>query len=190
MAGGFRPFQDFSGHPYSGKTQTFDVLSSHSTLLAVGDLVARQSTSNNLTGRAYVDAGVAGSALTGPIVAIGLSSFQLSDLDQKGLPASTAGQVIVAVGDDLLMEAEFSNGSIAVTDVGLNFDIVATAATSSGNLVNSNMTVNATGGGTGTAQVRLMALPVDLFTGAVDLGAGITGIFRIVESTEYGATGS
>jgi len=174
MPGGFRPVQDLSGHSYTGKIFSYFVPASHSTLLAVGDLVTQTGDADVVTSFATADASVAGGNLTGAIVA---TDFNVSNLEQKGLPAGIAGVIKVANDPDLLLEAEISNGTLATADVGQNADIVATAATLSGGLVNSNMTVDAgTFAGT-TAQMRLVRLK----DGAV--GTGVTAVFRINEST-------
>lgn len=173
MAGGFRPIQDISGGSYTGKIQTFSVAAGHSTLLAVGDLVRITGTARVSDGMAEVDAAAAAQTITGPIVAI---DFNISDLQAKGLAASTAGTVKVAVDRNLLMEADAST-TVAVTDVGGNAEIVATAATASGGLVNSNMTVNTSSVGSATAQIRIEGLKDG------DTASGATMFVRINEST-------
>lgn len=172
MAGGFRPIQDISGGSYTGKVQTFAVAAGHTTLLAVGDLVRITGTAN-ADGLAEVDAAAAAQTLTGPIVAI---DPNISDLQAKGLAALTAGTVKVAVDRNLLMEAEAST-TVAVTDVGGNAEIVATAATASGGLVNSNMTVNTSSVAAATAQIRIEGLKDG------DTSSGATMFVRINEST-------
>ena len=173
MAGGFRPIQDISGNSYTGKVQTFAVAVGHSTLLAVGDLVRITGTARASDGMAEVDAATAAQTLTGPIVGV---DFDMSDLERKGLPASTAGTVKVAVDRNMLMEAEAST-TVALVDVGANADIVATVATASGGLVNSNMTVNTTSPAAATAQIRIEGLKDG------DTASGATMFVRINEST-------
>jgi len=181
MAGGFRPIQDQSGHSYTGKVVTYDVVSGHATLLAVGDLVIVTGTASATTGLAGADAAAAGGLITGPIVAI---DPNISNLEQAGLPAGTAGTIKVAVDNDLLMEAEISNGSIAITDVQGNADIVATAASLAGGLANSNMTIDAAAFAAATAQIRIVSLNEN-----ADVGSGVTVICRINESTTAGVVG-
>ena len=180
MAGGFRPIQDRSGHAYCGKVETYAVDATHATLLAVGDLVVETGNLDAATGISEVDAASAGGLITGVIVGI---DFNMSNLEQKGLPASTAGTVKVAVDKDMLLEAETSAGTFALTDVGGNLPIVATAATESGSLVNSNMTVDATGAaGSATDQIRVVGVKN---SGSITYPApaGTTLICRINEST-------
>ena len=173
MAGGFRPIQDISGNSYTGKIQTFAVDAAHATLLAVGDIVRITGTARASDGLAEVDAAAAAQTVTGPIVAV---DFNISNLEQKGLPALIAGTVKVAVDRNMLMEAEAST-TVALDDVGANADIVATVASASGGLVNSNMVVNTTSPAAATAQMRIEGLKDG------DTSSGATIFVRINEST-------
>ena len=180
MAGGFRPIQDRSGHPYCGKVETYAVDAAHATLLSTGDLVTETGNLDAATGISEIDASVAGGLITGVIVGV---DYDMSNLERKGLPASTAGTVKVAVDKDMLLEAETSGGTFALTDVGGNLPILATAATASGGLVNSNMTVNATGASiSATDQIRVVGVKD---SGSITYPApiGTTLICRINEST-------
>lgn len=180
MSGGFRPIQDRSGHSYTGKVETYAVDATHATLLAVGDLVVETGNLDAATGVSEVDAASAGGLITGVIVGI---DFDISNLERKGLPASTAGTVKVAVDKDMLLEAETSGGTFAVTDVGGNLPIIATAATASGNLVNSNMVVNTTGAASSaTDQIRVIGVK-DSGDITYPAPVGTTLICRINEST-------
>jgi len=180
MAGGFRPIQDRSGHSYTGKVETYAVNAAHATLLTAGDLVVETGNVDVATGVSEVDAVTAGGLITGVIVGI---DFNPSNLEQKGLPASTAGTVKVATDKDMLLEAETSGGTFAATDVAGNLDIVATAATASGGLVNSNMTIDASGDATSaTAQMRIVGVK-DSGDITYPAPAGTTLICRINEST-------
>jgi len=188
MAGGFRPIQDLSGHGYTGKVQTFAVDAAHATLLAVGDLVVETGNLDAVTGLSEVDAISAGTTnlITGPIVAI---DPNFSNLEQSGLPASTAGFVKVASDPDLLIEAETLGGTFALTDVGGNLPVTVTAATASGGLVNSNMVINTTGAAISTTeQVRIVSVK-DSADITYPAPVGTTLICRINESTIGGAVG-
>ena len=180
MAGGFRPIQDRSGHAYCGKVETYAVDAAHATLLAVGDLVVETGNLEAATGLSEVDAASAGGLITGVIVGI---DFNMSNLEQKGLLASTAGTVKVAVDKDMLLEAETSGGTFALTDVAGNLPVVVTAATASGGLVNSNMTINAAGAASSaTDQIRIIGVK-DSGSVTYPAAAGVTLICRINEST-------
>lgn len=182
MAGGFRPIQDRSGHPYTGKVETYAVDAAHATLLSVSDLVTETGNLDAATGISEVDASSAGTGnlITGVIVGI---DFNMSNLEQKGLPALIAGTVKVAVDKDMLLEAETSGGTFALTDVGGNLPAVVTAATASGSLVNSNMTVNTAGAAiSATEQIRVVGVK-DSESITYPAPAGTTLICRINEST-------
>ena len=181
MAGGYRPIQDQTSGGYTGKIQKFHVVAGHATLLATGDYVRLTGTADAATGIAGVDSAAAGETLTGPIVSI---DPNLSNLEQSGIPAGTAGFVYVDVDPYTLMEVETSGGATAITDVGTNANIVATVATLSGGLANSNMTLDATDYGASDGQVRLVAIK-----DPASLAAGATMIVRVNESTEKGTVG-
>ena len=172
---------------YTGKVSTYDVAVGHSTLLAIGDFVTITGTATVATGVALADASSAGGLITGTIVGF---TPNISNLEQKGLPASTAGSVKVQVDPDALYELEISGAPLTVVDVGSNADVVVTAATTSGNLVRSNMTLNGSGvaGSGATAQVRIVGLvpPTD---GTVIGAIGNLAIVRINESTVKGVVG-
>jgi len=172
MADGYRPVQSLGGAPYTGKVVTYGVDAAHATLLAVGDLV-RITGVADANGLQEVDAAAAAQLITGPIVSI---EPNISDLEQAGLPALTAGKVKVAVDRDLLMEVP-SSAAVLLADVGRNAEIVATAATASGGLVNSNMTLNTTTFTATTAQIRLEGIKDGILT------AGTILFVRINEST-------
>lgn len=184
MAGGFRPVSDISGHPYTGKIDRYHVAASHATLLAEGDPVRATGTAHT-DGVAEVDAANATDPIVGIIVGI---PPNYSNLEQKGLPASTAGYVLVATDRELLLEAEISGGTVAVTNVGNNTDIVATAATQTGGYVNSNMTLDATKFTASSAQMRLVALK-EAADGSLGTAAGSTVYCRINESFIDGTAG-
>jgi hypothetical protein len=188
MAGGFRPIQDLSGGSYTGKIQTFVVDATHATLLSVGDLVTETGNVDAATGLSEVDASTAGTGnlITGVITSI---DPNYSDLEQSGLPASTGGSVKVNVDPNTIYEAETSGGTFALTDIGGNLPAVITAATATGNLVNSNMTINATGNAASTTeQLRVVSVKNsgDLTYPAA---IGTTLRVRINESTTGGAVG-
>ena len=185
MAGGFRPIQDQQSNDHTGKVQTFHVAATHATLLAVGDAVVLTGTADANTGIAGVDKAVGTEGtpglITGVIIGIGPN---YSDLEQAGLPASTAGFVQVETDPYTLFEVETSNGATAITDVGTNVDIVATAASASGGLANSNMTIDAGTYAAASGQFRLVRIK-----DPTALVAGSTMIVRVNESTEKGTVG-
>lgn len=142
MAGGFKWIGSQSSDP-RGVTKTFPVAVGHSTRLAIGDAVIITSTAN-AAGVQEVDAAAAGAAVTGHIVGV-VPNFATESFTDTGLAAATLGSVLVNCDPRAEFEVDVSNGPLAITDVGLNCPLVATAATVSGGLTISNMTVNATG---------------------------------------------
>lgn len=159
MPGGFKLVGSLLSEP-DGKIKIFDVASSHSTLLAPGDVVTATGTATATTSVPQIDATTAGTAVTGVIVGI-VPSYSTETLNSAGLTASTAGSVYVCTDPMALYEADVSNGPLGVADVGLNVNVVATAATLSGSVAISNMTVNATGKATtNTLQFRVEKLLV------------------------------
>lgn len=157
MPGGFKYVGSLGFEP-DGKIKTFDVASSHASLLAVGDVVTQTGTATAGTSVPQVDASTAGQVVTGVIVGI-VPSYSSEALNSLGLAAGVAGSVVVNTDPFALYEVDVSNGPLVVADVGLNVNIVATAATTSGGITVSNMTANATGKATtSTLQFRVEKL--------------------------------
>lgn len=181
---GFTIINNAGGYTQSGKVKRYHVDAGHATLLAPKDYV-------RITGQCFtdgveeVDAGAAAQTLTGVIVAIETNYL---DLLAKGLAAGVGGYVYVDTDINNTFAVATSGGTIAATDVGSNADMVATAATATGGLVNSNMTLNAASFGTATAQFRVLALTQDT-DGSLATAAGSTVIVRLNESTETGVVG-
>lgn len=184
MPGGFKAVGSVMIEP-DGKIKTFDVPSSHASLIAPGDVVTLNGTATATTSVPQVDASTAGQAVTGVVVGI-VPNYATETLNAVGLPASTAGSVYVLADPMAYYEVDVSNGPLAVADVGLNANLVATAATLSGGLAISNMTLNATGKATtNTLQFRIEKLLTD--------SAGVLGnraLVRVNSSTYItGTTG-
>lgn len=173
MANGFVPINTQSGSSPTGLTKTYAVASGHASLLAPGDWVTITGT-GDIEGRQEVDVSTAANPLTGVIRAV---DFDTSDLERQGLPASTAGTIKVTIDPATIFEADISNGTVALTDIGSNADIVATAATQSGSLVQSNMTVDAGTFGAASGQVRILGIKDGV------VGATATVFCRPNEST-------
>ncbi len=159
MSGGFKYTGSLSdGH--TGKLRTFGVPSSHASLIAIGDVVRVTGTANATTGEPQVDVATATQSVTGVISGI-TPNFATENFTDVSLSALTAGSVQVIVDPQGEFEVDVSNGPLVVADVDLNVDLVATAATTSGGLTVSNMTVNATGKATtATLPFRVTALLV------------------------------
>lgn len=184
MSGGFKWIGSRSDDPH-GKIVTFDVAASHATRLAPGDVVRITGTANATTGLAGIDAAAAGQSITGVINSIE-PQVATENFTDTGLAASTAGTVKVNIDPEALYEVDTS-ATLAVADVGLNADIVATAATQSGGLTISNMTLDsATKAATATLQFRIVELRAGLTTGVL----GDRAVVKVNNSTSRaGATG-
>lgn len=145
----------------TGKVDTYGVDAAHATLLAPGDVMRTTGTANATTGNPEIDAATATQAITGVLVSVD-PNFVGEALSETGLLASTAGEVKVNVDPFATYNVDVANGPLIVANVGLNANIVATAATKTGGLTISNMTLNATGvATTQTLPFRIVALLED-----------------------------
>lgn len=174
---GFRAVKSQGASDTNGKVYEYFVDAAHASLLAPGDVVRITGTAN-AEGFAEVDAAAAAQSVTGVIASVN-PIFAGEQLTETGLPATTAGSVLVNVDPNALYEVDVENGTLTAAQVGLNANIVANAATKSGGLTISNMTLNATGAAaTQTLQFRIVQLLED--------DAGVLGnraLVRINNST-------
>ncbi len=143
MTGGFQFSRTQSQGDVTGKEFTYDIAAAHTTRLAPGDVVRITGTAS-ADGRPQADAAAATQSITGILYAVDptIAGEALSD---SGLAALTAGSIKANIDPFALYEVDVSNGPLVVANVGLNADLVATAATLTGGLSISNMTINATG---------------------------------------------
>lgn len=181
---GFHFVNGAAGADTNGKVKQFHVDSGHAGVLGIGDVVVLTGTAFT-DGTAEVDIGTANTANTGVITAVS-PNIATEALSQTWLSASTAGYVQVNIDPQAYYLADVANGPLAVTDVGLNVPLVATAGTVSGSLFTSNMKVNATGKATtNTLPFQVVGLAYD------DSGTfGGRALVRVNASTQtYGATG-
>jgi len=183
MSGGFKYVGSlFDGQ--TGKLRPFGVPAAHASLIAIGDVV-RVTAAADANGDPQVDVATATQSVTGIISGI-TPNFSTENFTDVSLAALVAGSVQVIVDPRAEFEVDVSNGPLVVADVGLNVDLVATAATASGGLTISNMTVNATGKATtDTLPFRVTKLVV-----GSDGVLGSRCVVRINNSTAIaGATG-
>ena len=155
---GFQAIRSQGGGNSCGQVETYDVISTHSTRLAIGDVVDLTGTGTS-TGQAGVDT----ASTTGQILGV-IAGFEVDPdtLTSTGLAASTGGKARVIIDSDMLYRVDVANGPLAAVDIGLNLNQVVTEATVSGGMTSSNMTVNATGKATTvTFPWRLVALEED-----------------------------
>jgi hypothetical protein len=158
--GGFTASQDQSNADYCGKVFNYSVDAAHSTLLCAGDVIVITGTAD-ASGIGGVDAASAGDAVSGVIAGV-TPQYEGEMLSETGLPASTAGTVQCHIDPMLNFDVDVANGPLVAANVGLNADIVATAASKLGGLTVSNMTLNATGVAvTQTLQFRIVRLLED-----------------------------
>jgi hypothetical protein len=161
MPGGFKFVGTELSDP-TGRARSFDVPASHATRLAKGDVVRLNGTSDATTGNPQIDTAAAAQSITGVIVGI-TPQYSTEAFTDTGLAASVAGSVTVCTDPMAIYEVDVVNGPLVVADAGLNADLVATAATVSGGMTISNMTLNATGKATtSTLQFRIIKLLTDV----------------------------
>ena len=157
MPGGFQWSRTQSQGDVTGKQFLYDVDAAHATLLAPGDVV-RITGTGSADGTPQANSATAGQSVTGILFAV-TPTFAGEQLSETGLPALQAGSIVVNVDPHALYEVDVSNGPLTVADIGLNADILATAATTTGGLSISNMTLDAsTALDTQTLQFRIVAL--------------------------------
>ncbi len=177
MSGGFKYANTQSQGDVTGKQTLYEVDAAHSTALASGDVIRISGTAGT-TGVPEADAATATQSVTG-VMSAPQPTFAGEALSNTALPATTAGSILVNVDPHALYEVDVANGPLLVTEVGLNADLVATAASATGGLTVSNMTINATGAATTqTLPFRIVELKED--------SAGVLGnvaIVRINNST-------
>lgn len=138
---GFRALRQQGQGDYTGKLESYSVDAAHATLLAPGDVIVITG-SADANGRANVDTGAQGSAVTGVIASV-TPIYEGENLTETGLPALVAGEVQVHIDPNQLFEVD-SSATLTGADVGLNADAVFTAASKSGGLTVSNMVLDQT----------------------------------------------
>jgi len=126
---GFRPVKHTNGSPYNGQANLYYVASAADEIL-VGDVV-KISGSADANGIQGADLASAGDVPVGVVVGVLHSKYDpvgklttgAVSLDlpaQAQIAASGAGYILVADAPDVVYEVEASNGTPAVTDIGLN----------------------------------------------------------------------
>lgn len=140
-----------------GSLQRYHVDAGHASILAPGDHVKLTGTAFT-DGIAEVDAATAAAVFLGVIV--GVEIDHTSSLTEQGLPALTAGYILVnqSPTSQYIVSGDGAT-ALAVTDVSLNFDSTVTAATRSGAVTRSNFVLDTTTSGVNTvAQWKVIAL--------------------------------
>jgi hypothetical protein len=141
---GFRPVKHFTGAPYNGQSNLYEVSVSETIPIFVGDFVVRStnaSTSGLVTVKSLSAAATANDVTAGVIVGsvVGIVNVKIDpdgnmtagsitlDTPQYA-PASTKSYVLVADAPDIIYEAQ-STASMALADIGLNADVGVLANT-------------------------------------------------------------
>jgi hypothetical protein len=140
---GFKPVKHLNGSSYNGQANLYEVPAGEAVPVFVGDLVKLSdsaATSNYPAVEAVVGASaqIAAGPILGSVVGIvnakfdpvgGVLSTGSISLDTPVYrPASTKQFVLVADADDIIYEAE-ADASVALTSIGLNVGVGASAHT-------------------------------------------------------------
>lgn len=153
---GFRPVGTLSGAEWVGAVRKFPVDSSNAAAIFPGNAIVLEDDGNCANGGA-------GGDLLGVCVGVVVDNAVAATVHPGYLPASTAGNILVAVGPDILYEVQEDSvgGAMVATNVGSNGDLVATAgSTTTGR---SQMTLDssdviAKDASPGAAQFRVVEL--------------------------------
>lgn len=144
---------------FTGKLRRVHIDSAHGGILAVGDAVKLTGTAHT-DGVQEVNIATQGAAFAGVIASFD-PTFAGEALSDTGLAVGVANFAQLHVSQDTLLEVECS-ATLAAADVGLNADAVVTAATKSGGMTSSNMTLDAgTKAATATLHFRIEQLLED-----------------------------
>lgn len=182
---GFQLVNTESQGDVTGKLKTFDLASSHSTRIGIGDVVVITGDADGTTGRQQVDQGNTSSANTGVVAGIE-PVYSGESLSQTHIDGSTAGTVRVNVDPGALYEVEVANGPLTAGQAGQNVGIDNSEGTLSNGLFTSEMKIDqSTVATTSTLPFRIEEILEDS-----DGNYGEKAIVRVNESTSMlGATG-
>lgn len=157
---GFKPVKHFSGAPYNGQANLYEVSASETVPIFVGDFVVRSTnastsglvTVKSLSAHATDANDVVAGVIIGSVVGVvngkldpdGKMSAGSIALDTpQYVAAGTAAYVLVADSPDLIFETQ-STASYALADIGLNADVGVLANANAKTTGVSPMYVNAT----------------------------------------------
>lgn len=167
------PVMTLDGSPFNGPTRPYAVDASNATAVFRGDFVTLEADGN-------VTPAAAGGVLLGVVTGVKVDRSVAATEHPGYLPASTAGTVFVAVGEDVLYEMQEDGVTSTLTeaDVGANIDIIAGAGSTttgiSAHELDSDTVTSA-----GSAQLRI----VD-FIDRPDNATGSTGARWLVKIHE------
>ena len=158
---GFKPVKHFTGAPYNGQANIYEVSVSETVPVFVGDLVVRStnaSTSGLVTVKSLSAAATANDVVAGVVLGsvVGVINSKLDPVDgtmtagsialdtPQYSPATTKTIVLVADAADIIYEVQ-ATAPYALADIGLNADVGVLAAAGNGLVTGtSGMYVNAT----------------------------------------------
>lgn len=158
---GFKPVKHFSGAPYNGQANIYEVSVSETVPVFVGDFVVRStnaSTSGLVTVKSLSAHATDANDVTSGVIlgsVVGVVNSKLDPLDgsmtagsialdtPQYVPAGTKAYVLVADSPDLIFETQ-STASFALADIGLNADVGVLANATAKTTGQSAMYVNAT----------------------------------------------
>lgn len=186
LMAGFQLSRTQNSSEFVGKTELYAILAAdNAARLAPGDCVVITGDGDAVTGRSGITIAAQAAAITGVIDSIA-PNIDTESLNDIGIAASTAGTCQVITDRASLFEVETS-ATLVVANVGLNAEAVVTAATQSGGLTISNMTLDqATVATTSTLHFRILRLLPGLTSGVL----GDRALVRLNNTTEIaGATG-
>jgi hypothetical protein len=152
---GLRPVRYRSGAPYNGACNTYSVPASDGTALFVGDPVIIGGSADANGVPTILRATAAGGAYISGVV-VGFEPLR-TDLTVLHRAASTLRNVFVADDPALIFEIQEDGigGALAVTDVGLNVDLIATQAGSTATGKSGWSADTSTKATTNTLQLRI-----------------------------------
>lgn len=153
---GLRPIRMLDGSPYNASVMVFPVDAANGTAIFNGDLVVLEDDGN------LAPSG-AGGAVLGVCVGVTVDRAVTATEYPGYVPASTAGNILVEVGRNVIFEIQedSTGGAMVATNVGSNGDVVAgagstTTGRSSYELDSSD--VIASDASAKTAQLRVLKL--------------------------------
>ena len=157
---GFRPVKHFTGAPYNGQANIYEISVAETIPTFVGDMVIRStsaSTSGLVTVKTVNAALTANEVVAGVILGavVGIVINKTDPLDgsmsagsilldtPQFVPALTKAYVLVCDSPDVIYETQ-ATSALALADIGLNADITCDAATNALLTGQSPMRVSAT----------------------------------------------
>ena len=169
---GFKPVKHQNGSPYNGQCNIYAVATDEGTAIFVGDLV--KINGGGLGNYTAVSRGAANNVMVGVVVGVipkgmdpayGKMSANSMTLDHPAaafVPATdgTVRYVLVADDPEIVMEAQADDdtSTIVATQLMANFNVVATAGTTTTGVSNMQVDSN-TGATTNTLPLQLVGFP-------------------------------